>query len=736
MPGGGYEIAVDVGCESMNLITLHQLSSGGRLAFVVVAGALLGALGLGWFGGSTLYRFLDGGDELTASVAAVQRKPPPPIDAPAPTVASTPAASDLAAVKQAIDLVREGKSGEATAIEKSIGDPVAQKVVEWLILRHPSGDAGFARYAAFIADNPTWPGMGLLRRRAEGRLWQERSDAATVRRFTSGQPASAKGRFALARVLLAEGDRDGAERQVRQAWRSEDLPEHVEVEALAAFRELLTREDHQARMDRRIGAKDFSGAMRAARRLGKGESSIVKACKSVAANASKSLALLDAVPTKARHDLGYTLCRVQWLMRRDRVADATRLMLAASPETMALQDTNEWWRKCRTLARELLDRGDPKAAYQVVKGAATPDNPYYRAEFHFMAGWIALRFLDDPATALIHFAHVDDDTTNPVVLARGAYWRGRAHEAAGQTEDMRANYEAAARYSTAYYGQLARARLGLGEMELRRPPEPASDASVEVVHAAEILYALGERELALSFLTGFAEQSDDVASLVALADLAARNDDARAVLLVGKGALARGLSLDIYAFPEIGVPHYSPIAPALDRSIVYSVARTESEFNQRDVSPAKAVGLMQVTPEAGRDTAKRFSVTYDWDRLVSDPIYNTQMGAAELAALLQQYHGSYILSFAGYNAGRGRVQKWVAQYGDPRDANVDAVDWVERIPYAETRNYVQRVSENLQVYRARFGENTAATSLDDRTTKTAEEKPRDLNPRSNQSVTR
>ncbi|MGA7450966.1 MAG: lytic transglycosylase domain-containing protein, partial [Rhodoplanes sp.] len=211
---------------------------------------------------------------------------------------------------------------------------------------------------------------------------------------------------------------------------------------------------------------------------------------------------------------------------------------------------------------------------------------------------------------------------------------------------------------------------------------------------------------------------DDVASLAALANLAARNDDARAVLLVGKGALERGLPLDIYAFPDIGVPHYSPIGPALDRSIVYSVARTESEFNQRDVSPAKAVGLMQVTPEAGRDTAKRFSVTYDWDRLVSDPVYNTQMGAAELAALLQQYRGSHIMSFAGYNAGRGRVQKWVAQYGDPRDAKVDAVDWVERIPFAETRNYVQRVMENLQVYRVRFGESTA---VPDRTTKTAEE---------------
>jgi soluble lytic murein transglycosylase len=234
---------------------------------------------------------------LADSAAAARGKAAPPVNVPAPAVAAAPLSGDLAAVKQAIDLMREGKTGEATGIKKSIDDPVARKLVEWLILRHPSGDAGFGRYEEFIADNPSWPGIGLLRRRAEGRLWQERSEVATVRRFTGGQPASAKGRFALARVLLAEGDRDGAERQVRQAWRSEELSEHVEAEALAAFRELLTREDHRARMDRRIGAKDFSGAMRAARRLGEVEVSIVKACKGVAENASKSLALLDAVPT-------------------------------------------------------------------------------------------------------------------------------------------------------------------------------------------------------------------------------------------------------------------------------------------------------------------------------------------------------------------------------------------------------------------------------------------------------
>jgi len=174
------------------------------------------------------------------------------------------------------------------------------------------------------------------------------------------------------------------------------------------------------------------------------------------------------------------------------------------------------------------------------------------------------------------------------------------------------------------------------------------------------------------------------------------------MLQIGKTALARGLALDPYAFPAIGIPQHSPIGPAIDRSIIYSVARTESAFDQRDISSAKAVGLMQVTPEAGRDTAKRFGVAYDWDKMVSDPVYNTQMGAAELSALLREYQGCHIMTFAGYNAGRGRVRQWVKQYGDPRDPNVDPIDWVERIPFAETRNYVQRVMENLQVYRVRF----------------------------------
>ena len=637
---------------------------------------------------------------------------PPSVQASAE---APPLSGDLAAVRNAIDLARKAKTSEATAIQKTIGDPAARKLVEWFILRHPEADAAFGRYAAFIADNPDWPSIGLMRKRAEARLWEERSDAATVRSFVGDQPTSAKGRFALARALLAEGDRDGAASLVRQAWRSDELSERSEADAFELFHDLLTREDHRARMDKRIGAKDLSGAKRAAQRLGSDELSIVKAC--AAANADKALDLLNAVATDARGDLGYTLCRIRWMAHHDRIDDAARLMLAAAPQTMALQDTDEWWRERRSLARKLLDQGKFETAYQVVRDAALPASESYRADFHFMCGWIALRYRNDPATAQAHFVHIDDGSVNPIVLARANYWRGRAAEAIGEREAMRAGYEAAARYPTAYYGQLARARLGIDRIELRvpLPANPADDAAIadERVRAADMLYALGERDVVLYFVADLAERSTDVAVLVALAELTGRHNDARAMLQIGKPALARGLPLDPYAFPTIGIPQHSPIGPEIERSIIYSVARTESAFDQRDKSSANAVGLMQVTPEAGRDTAKRFGATYDWDRMVSDPVYNTQMGAAELSALLKEYAGSHIMTFAGYNAGRGRVRDWVKLYGDPRDPNVDAVDWVERIPFSETRNYVQRVIENLQVYRVRFDSGASVMSKSD-----------------------
>ncbi len=634
---------------------------------------------------------------------------------------------DLAAAKKAIDLASRGEVSAATAIEKSIADPVARKLVEWTLLRRADG-VGFQRYGAFITANPDWPGIAYLRQRAEAILWKERADAATARTLVNAKPSSTVGKLVLARVLMSESDNAGAAREIRSIWRSAPLSTELENGVLSTFPDVLNRADHIARMDKRIGAKDFAAAMRAVKRLGDDQVAIVKACSAAQSKSANARKLLDAVPGPLRDDLGYALCRIHWLLRNDSPGSnihgrlvtpqadvdlAVRLALAAPQQALQEQDTDEWWRERRALARKLLDLGEAATAYQVVAKSADPANPYYRAEFHFMAGWIALRFLGDPRTAAEHFALVDKAATDPRILARAAYWRGRAAEAAGQVTQMRAEYEAASHYPTAYYGQLARHRLGLGDDVVLRPHPRASDFSGnEILQATSILYAIGDDGLALTFVSDVAKESDEVATIAAVARLAAQRQDARATLLIGKTALDRGMPMDEYAFPDFGVPTYSAIGPELDRCIVYSVARTESAFDQHDRSSADAVGLMQVTPGAGRDTAKRFGVSYDWGRLVADPVYNTQMGAAELSALLKEYKGSYILTFAAYNAGRGRVNQWIAIHGDPRDSKVDPVDWVERIPFAETRNYVQRVMENLEVYRGRFGSTIAKVGDD------------------------
>ena len=663
------------------------------------------------------------GSFATASTIPTAVAPPLPVlQAPAPSVSKPPAApfataatsstspSDTALVKRAIDLVRSGDTGAAVAIQKTIEDPLARKLIEWAVLRSDDHEANFDRFAAFIAANPSWPSVGMLRKRAENALWDEKRDPATVHAFfATTKPTTAKGRFALARSLIARGDPAGATTYVREAWRTDIFSRDLEKLAEENFGELLTRADHKARMDMLFYAEETDAAMRIAQRLGSTDLVIAKAREAVVDKSSKAGALLDAVPASARHDAGYIFARAQLLRRQEKWAEAAQVMLTAPRDPSQQVNLDEWWVERRMIARGLLDAGDAATAYRIASEAIPPRKDNLRAEHEFTAGWIALRFNNDPSAAYLHFARVGRDTAHPTTLARAEYWQGRAAEAAGRHNEARAHYQAAARFPTAYYGQIARAKLGLGDLVLRRPPDPANKAALmglEVVRAAQILYAIDARDLVLPFATDLAENAVDIGALVVIADMANKYEDARTMLYVGKAALARGFAFDVYAFPISGMPDYRMVGPQVDRSVVYSIARQESAFNPRAVSPAKALGLMQVMPGTARMVAKKFGLAFDAKRLLSDPVYNAQIGSAELGDRLADYRGSYILTFCAYNAGPGRVKQWVSRYGDPRDPEADPIDWVERIPIAETRNYVQRVIENMQVYRAQLGNGT------------------------------
>ena len=646
---------------------------------------------------------------MTPALAPAIRQSPRRPSVPAAIAAtSSTSQADTEALENVIELVRKRKPADATQAQAAISDPVAKKLAEWIILRSDDNGASVERYRAFLAANPSWPSQIFLRRRIEAALWDDRRDDATIWAwFENESPRSAKGKFSLARAMIARGDRANAERLVRSAWRNDSISEDTESAALDLFGALITPGDHKARMDALLYGKETEAALRAAKRLGANHVALAKARIAAHKKASNAKALLNAVPQELHGDPGYIFSKIQLLRREDRFAEAAQLMLSAPRDPGRLHNLDEWWIERRLLSRKLLDTGENRNAYLIARDEALPARDVYQTEQQFTAGWIALRFLNDPATAAQHFARIGVGSVNPTALARAGYWQGRAAEAAGRAQEARAAYTRAAEQSTSYYGQLARAKLGLPQIELNGVPGGRTRGieRLEIVRAAQLLYQLDEREIALPIFADLGENGDPDA-LAGLGELASRNGDARGMLLLGKAALNRGLPFEFYAYPVVGIPSFKSIGPEVEPSIVYAIARQESAFNPRVVSPAHAYGLMQVTPDAARYVCKRHGATYDLARLKNDSVYNATLGAAELGGLIEDYRGSYILTFAGYNAGRGSVRKWIERYGDPRDPKVDAVDWVEKIPFSETRNYVQRIMENLQVYRARFGGGT------------------------------
>ena len=615
--------------------------------------------------------------------------------------------SDL---RQAIDLVETGNATDALAMADRMRDPGAQALVRWLALRVTARGVGFDQAVAILRAHPTLPTPVVLRRRIEYLLYVENKDPATITAFFAEQrPYSGEGKIALARALFAAGDRANGTAWLRDAWQNDPMSSDTEATVMVEFGGVLTRADHKYRTDKMLYNEDAERGLRAAARAG---TDVVALAKARIALFNKSAGdpakLLAAVPASLRSDPAYLYALAKIQRRAGDDQAAARTLSAAPKDPAQLVDPDEWWVERRLVSRELLDAGDARTAYKIARETARPDNPHYIADAQFTAGWIALRFLGDPRTAQQHFARVAEGQTHPATIARGFYWQGRAWEALGSTANARAQYDVAANYTSAYYGQLARARIGRPDFTVRAAPaasaaQRAAFARDEGVQIFKLLQKLDKTALTVALANDLAERLPDAASVGMLAEVARADGDARTMTVIGKVALSRGLPLEAEAFPTIGVPRYQPIAQDVDRALVFAITRQESMFNASEVSSAGAAGLMQVMPATGRTIANRTGARLDPAQLRTNPTVNVQFGAAELRALLDNYQNNYVLTFAGYNAGRGNVAKWIAQYGDPRDSNVDPIDWVERIPFSETRNYVQRVMENAQVYKARFG---------------------------------
>lgn len=624
-----------------------------------------------------------------------------------PLMAGAEEAIDLGAMRSAIAAYRRGALAEGDAAARQIDDPAARTLLDWIAIQTGGAAAGFARIDGFLRTQPDHPASNRFRRRAEEALLAERKAPATVRAFFQcRQPLSPAGRIALALALKADGKADDALALARRSWRKDVYGQALEKLILAQFGDALTADDHRQRAERLTFKGNDEGARRNALRVS-ADYARLTALRLASDGARRPLpdSQIEKLPASVRGELSFAFLQAQQARRADRLDEAVKAMAKAPRDPEKLGDGDGWWEERRMLARKLLDAGRYQDAYAVAAGHGAEDAAE-RIEAEWHAGFIALRFLGEPAKALSHFEAAAAIAETPISVARAAYWQGRARSALGQDEEARTAFERAAALPITYYGQLARARLGLPDLPLRS----SSLTGFEILpgqRGLRLLYRLGERDLARTMLADLAQRLPTAEAIEAVAAIARREADPRTLVMIGKAAVQRGFPLDAVAYPTHGVPEFDVLGDPMERAIVHAIARQESAFDPTAMSHAGARGLMQMMPATARETARRAGLPFDWQKLGQDPLYAARMGAAHLNDLLKEWRGSYVLTFAAYNAGSPNVKKWIAAYGDPRDPGVDAIDWVERIPFSETRNYVQRVMENLQVYRRRLNQRTA-----------------------------
>lgn len=613
---------------------------------------------------------------------------------------------DLEAAEEALNHYRFGRIDEGDALRAGISDPAADALLEWAAVRS-SDLRDFERVTAFMRGQPDWSGRSLIRLRAEQAFIDTRPDPERVLTFFADEePRTARGALLLVQSLWGSGAREAAEHLARGYWRERAFDENTEAQFLLSFAAAFTPSDHRLRMENRLFAQDWSAARRAARFAGEDFEALVDLRQALMRDPARIDEAIEGVPTALRNDSSTLYSMVRKARLDGNLREAAQIIARAPRALSIIGDGDSWWVERRIVARNLLEEGEHALAYEIVSGhAAQSPADFLDAEFH--AGWIALRFLDDPETALGHFISAAEPASTPISLSRAAYWQGRAHQGLGDADAAQRALEEAAEHATAFYGQLARQELDGGPISLRPLPEIGDAVIAErdgrlFTRAVILLHALEAEDLAIALLGDLGRTLDDAALLRAYGDLAEALGNPRALLALARSALLRGLPLDEHAFPVGAIPDYPEIGPAVEPALVHAIARQESAFNADAVSPVGARGLMQFMPATARRVAQRYGVDFDEARLLGDPAYSAKLGAAHLGELLDDWGGSAALAFAAYNAGPGHVRRWIERFGDPRRSDRDIIDWVEQIPFPETRSYVQRVMENLVVYRYRL----------------------------------
>ena len=631
--------------------------------------------------------------------------------APQGTQARTLNDQDTALFRQGLEQARARDVIGTRDTAARIGDPVARKLVEWALLDTSAPQLPYSDLAVAQTAFAGWP-RGESRREAAERaldLAYAGPDAAMAL-FARSAPTTAEGAIALADALEQRGRRDEARALITDWWRNRSFEEALQTRILTRWGGWLTQADHEARLNMLLLGPHGPATRAMSQMVSPERRAVAEAAMALRTAYSPDAVVAGLSPSQAM-DPAVALERARILRSQNRQSEGFALLAALPPAPSHTEGQNTLWSERRNYFLDALERRNWQAAYDSMAGHGFPSGER-KVDAEFFAGWVALTKLNDPARAANHFEILRQSSSTPITQGRAMYWLGRAAEAQGNTPAAIEFYRDGAQHIQSFYGQLAAEKAGITTLTLPGDPAPSAGERAafeanEVVRALRILGETGEASLFRVFAYQLDDDLPGASELALLMDLSRAYGEGFTAMMVGRAASQRGFLMPERQYP-IRMP--PPVAGAAPLEFTLAITRQESSFDPRARSHANARGMMQFLPGTGRAVARQLGLPYSDDRLW-DPDFNMTLGSFHLGDLTNRFGGSMLLTTIGYNAGPARPPQWIARCGDPRGGAVDPVDFIECAPFTETRNYMMRVMENMQVYRARLNGGSAPLTL-------------------------
>ena len=593
------------------------------------------------------------------------------------------------------------------------GSKALQSFVEWKYLSDPKTYPDFERLVTFAYTHPGWPQQSKIREKAEKSAPNYPNKKKVLKFFDANPPRNLEGKLHYADLLRKAGRRKESDKIIREIWQTERFnAASAENGFFKKYKSRLTREDTDKRINFLLSGRYVKHAERLKPYLNRGEKRKLAVRAALLRLERDALRQYNALPRSLRRDPGVTRDLVFYHRKRNNDRKAVEILANLTAEQS--KSHPEYWADHRlAMVRLALRDFGAKTAYKIVAPNYITKNAGDLVECEWTAGWLALRFLNKPEKAVKHFQKVTETSSMPVSIARGEYWTGRAFEASDKQPEAKIAYANAAKFPYVYYGQLATEKLGrriyIPKTKVTRQERNAFNAA-RTVEATKIAFRNGYESEGEQLLFALAKSAGGAKEMFLVGDLAEKLKRPDLLVKLGKTGISRKNFAPEVAFPLFR-SYYKGKARHTEVPFLMAVSRQESEFNPKVVSHAGARGLMQLMPATAKETARKLGLPYNLNRLLSDPYYNATLGSYYLEQQVERFNGSYIKALAAYNAGPGRVNRWTQSYGSPLDPKVDPIDWAETIPFSETRNYVQRIMESLNVYRARTNSPLAGTPM-------------------------